>query len=144
MPRQCGSCTACCTTLVIEALDKPAFQRCPNDCSGCAGTGGGCAVYDDRPQACRNFRCLWLDGHLADDQRPDQLGVMFTTTHHDQAGTIPMLVEVEPGASDRPDIREAIQGMCENNWVLVLTEAGGKLHHPRQKRVPLPQLRQAA
>lgn len=154
MPRSCGTCTACCSSLVIEELSKPAFTACAHDCSvgsgGCdavtkasdkaledsekgsgGNSGGGCAIYADRPGSCRSFRCLWLDGHLGDDDRPDQLGVIFTTTFDQQVGTHPLLVEAIPGKAGAPAVEAAIEQLTQKSPVLVLTPAGGTFH-PRR------------
>lgn len=137
MPRSCGPCTACCSALVIEELDKPAFSRCPHEvtqmpteASGSSdqGCGGSCNRYATRPASCSNFRCLWLDGHLTDADRPDRLGVIFTTTTHEQLGTIPMLIEVTPGRSRDTDIGHAVQRLTQKSPVLVLTAESGTLH----------------
>lgn len=122
MPRTCGSCTACCHSLVIEELDKPAFTACGHACAS------GCNAYEQRPGSCRNFRCLWLDGHLAEEDRPDKLGVIFTTAHDERVGPHPMIVEYTPGMADDPAIREAVERLTEKSPVLVLTPAGGTFH----------------
>ena len=147
MPRSCGSCTACCSSLVIEELSKPAFTTCDHDCSsGCgsssnpdaeAGDAGGCAIYHDRPASCRSFRCLWLDGHLGEDDRPDKLGVIFTTTFDEQVGTHPLLVEAVPGRADDPSITAAIEQLREKSPVLVLRPAGGTFHPLKSVATPL-------
>lgn len=53
--RSCGTCTLCCRLPEIEAFSKPADAWCVN----CAA-GQGCAIYEDRPQLCRDFLCLWM------------------------------------------------------------------------------------
>ena len=129
MARSCGPCTACCDALVIPELDKPAFSECPHAiASGDAHCSGGCATYRDRPKSCSNFRCLWLDGHLGDGDRPDELGVIFTTAQHHQLGTLPMLIEVRPGGAATPAVREAIQRLARQSHVIVSTPAGGRIH----------------
>lgn len=126
--RNCGDCTACCHALAIEELDKPGFQKCAyvQSGNGCAG----CGIYDARPDCCRDFQCLWLQGHLAEDDRPDKLGVIFTTTGHPDLGTIPLLIEVDDGAMQRPTIKDAVQRFLTAGPVAVSTPAGGKLIRP--------------
>ena len=125
--RECGTCTACCYGLVVEAIDKPAFQCCRHTV-----TDGGCGNYAKRPSACRNFRCLWLEGHLSEEDRPDRLGVIFTTTQHGQVGTHPLLVEVTAGAAAAANVRAAVRRLTEKTPVLVATAAGGTFH-PRRR-----------
>jgi len=137
--RTCGSCTACCHSLVIEELDKPAFTECAHACgSSCANAAGcdadaeaGCDIYEDRPDSCRGFRCLWLDGHLGEDDRPDRLGVIFTTAFGDDIDVHPLLVEYKPGVASSKVIEDAVDRLTEKTRVLVLTPAGGTLH-PRK------------
>ena len=75
--RSCGSCTACCKVLRIDApeLQKPAGVWCPN----CL-PGKGCGIYDNRPAAiCHDYKCLWLASQiLPETARPEQLKVMFS------------------------------------------------------------------
>lgn len=70
---QCGDCTACCTVLAVTELQKPARRACDHVCCS------GCRIYENRPQECRQFHCLWMRGALGADPalRPDTLGVMF-------------------------------------------------------------------
>ncbi|MEM1027485.1 MAG: hypothetical protein AAGJ38_05325 [Planctomycetota bacterium] len=129
--RACGSCTACCHSLVIEELGKPAFSACAHECEA------GCNAYASRPASCRDFRCLWLDGHLDEKDRPDKLGVIFTTTHDAQVGVHPLIVEAHPGGADRDAVQHAIRRLTEKSPVLVLTPKGGTFH-PRQRHDTTP------
>ncbi|MBV1705047.1 MAG: hypothetical protein KGI57_01685 [Hyphomicrobiales bacterium] len=71
--KACGSCKMCCQVLEIPELDKPAGPDCPN----CAGRNG-CAIYDARPNVCREFECEWLgERSLGPRLRPDLCGVIF-------------------------------------------------------------------
>ena len=69
---ECGSCTACCTTLPIKALDKPINTHCQH----CVG--GGCSIYDSKPQTCTEFECAYIQGsNVPESLRPDKCGVIF-------------------------------------------------------------------
>jgi hypothetical protein len=70
--RDCGSCTVCCTVLLI---DKPEIQKLPGTtCRHCVG--GGCAVYETRPPVCRSYYCAWRTVDIfGEDWRPDMSGV---------------------------------------------------------------------
>ncbi len=122
--RACGTCTACCHGLAIDELDKPGFQTCAHVCDA------GCAIYEQRPDCCRDFQCLWLQGHLGEDDRPDRIGVIFTTTGHPELGTIPLLIEVEDDALQRPRIKDAVKRFLTQAPVAVASAAGGKLLQP--------------
>jgi hypothetical protein len=77
MKRECGPCSACCTSLGVPEIHKAQGQKCQQ-----VKTGGGCEIYSRRPRACRDYQCEWLKGRflLADDERPDLLGVSFDKT----------------------------------------------------------------
>jgi hypothetical protein len=70
--RSCGDCTACCTTLALAALNKPINVRCQHVCTA------GCGIYNDRPEACQNYRCAWHLGLLPEKFRPDQSGIVWS------------------------------------------------------------------
>lgn len=73
--RSCGECSACCTTMAVDEIVKPRDTRCEH-----AMLRGGCSVYETRPEACRHFKCAWLNRDsplLTTSTRPDKLGVVF-------------------------------------------------------------------
>lgn len=85
--RSCGSCSVCCTVLRVDELAKPAGR----DCEHQRGEQG-CGIHASRPTVCRGYHCLWLQGGLEDEERPDQTGG---------------IVDLEPaGAAVRLGIRE--------------------------------------
>ena len=47
---ECSRCGACCVAPDIAALDKPLGLRCPH-----LTAENLCAVYDRRPQVCRDY-----------------------------------------------------------------------------------------
>jgi hypothetical protein len=53
----CGACTACCKSLGIAELDKPALQWCQH-----CDIGKGCTIYQDRPRSCHTYTCLYYQG----------------------------------------------------------------------------------
>jgi hypothetical protein len=64
--RECGACSMCCRVLEIAELEKPKDKWCTH----CKPGQGGCSIYQDRPDVCRNFKCLWLLGKLDDRWQP--------------------------------------------------------------------------
>ena len=67
--RSCGPCSLCCTLLRVDELNK----RAGHDCVHQRGEQG-CGIYETRPQICRSYMCLWRQGGLGDDERPDLTG----------------------------------------------------------------------
>ena len=77
-PNRCGECGMCCQLLAIEALEKPGGPWC-------AHFKDGCSIYEDRPDACRGFRCAWLKAErlapelrLELEWRPGRAGLSCT------------------------------------------------------------------
>lgn len=82
MTRGCGSCTLCCTLMAVQmepvsTIAKPAGVRCSKLC------GKGCSIYEARPDACREWSCLWLHTQTGPTDamdkrlRPDRSGVVL-------------------------------------------------------------------
>lgn len=76
--RACGGCTACCTALFVEALQKQPMETCEH-----VGheVGQGCGIYGSRPTECRAFDCAWRFNlpqlGLRESDRPDKSGVVL-------------------------------------------------------------------
>jgi hypothetical protein len=114
--RRCGPCTACCTIKGIPELAKEPYQNCQHLCAA------GCSVYDQRPSSCREFECLWLQGHISGDERrrPDQLGLMFDVTGEDGAmGQVLVAWETRPGAADEPAAHYLLERMARRVLIIV-------------------------
>ncbi|WP_155499911.1 YkgJ family cysteine cluster protein [Pseudomonas protegens] len=78
-PRSCGSCSACCVSLRINTaeLKKPADVSCKN-----LAEQGGCTIYDERPEVCRNWQCGWLRiDSFKERLRPDKSNVLIRIEH---------------------------------------------------------------
>jgi len=92
--RSCGACTLCCVVLRVDEIGKLGGTPCPKLRADPAD--GGCSIHETRPEICRGYRCLWLQGGLDDDDRPDGLGAVL---------------DVAPvGETYRLEIREAMRG----------------------------------
>lgn len=72
MSRSCESCKACCITMDVHSIKKPAGRACQHLCST------GCMVYERRPGDCREFMCDWLmDEDMPASMRPDRTGAVI-------------------------------------------------------------------
>ena len=91
----CIACQACCTPFEIDELKKPAGVTCPH-------LAHRCTVYENRPTACRKFRCRWLLEEQRPEWRPDKLGLI--QVRHIYGGRCPLFVVyilwVAPGFSE--------------------------------------------
>lgn len=110
LARDCGLCRACCTTQEVEALPGGAgdeFLRKPKDtaCPHLASDPNdkGCTIYADRPQACRDWMCVWRSGSpvLEGSERPDRIGVVLdTVVRKDLPFSFLVAVAADPSAAD--------------------------------------------
>ena len=123
--RDCGPCSACCTSLGVPEIHKPAGQKCQQ-----VKAGGGCEGYSQRPSACRAYKCQWLLGNFARTDRPDLLGVSLDKTE----GIRP---DMFPGDGWAYIAREAVPGgfelaksllteLAHTNVVILIVEVQGK------------------
>ena len=72
--RECGSCTMCCKVYTFPEINKPAGVWCKF-----CNPGKGCKIYDNVPDPCRDFFCLWMtDGTMPDEWRPDRARFVLT------------------------------------------------------------------
>ena len=93
--RVCGECSMCCTVLRVDELEK--LGGVP--CAKLGPEGKGCSIHDVRPQICRSYRCLWLQGRLEDGDRPDRLGAVIDLLS--EGGETRLAIrEAQPGAFD--------------------------------------------
>jgi hypothetical protein len=87
--RQCGGCSACCSTLHVKELGKPEGQRCEHQCDrGCAIHGNG------KPEICKGYLCMWRLGVGEDSDRPDRGGLLL----HPSIGQELCVYELREGA----------------------------------------------
>jgi len=136
--RECGTCTACCTLMAIEELNKPEFTDCAHIC------GSRCAIYEERPKSCADWDCLWLYGYLPDRFRPERSALVFTPqregAHKDLGAHIVGAREVKPSASRMAQGERAIRWFTGKGIsVLVQAESGERWLHPGKGGRPLLQ-----
>jgi Fe-S-cluster containining protein len=78
---KCGTCTLCCTLCAVPELKKPARTDCihilPNT------PEAGCSIYENRPQSCRVYSCVYITTQETEDPlppycRPDKLHIVVS------------------------------------------------------------------
>lgn len=111
--KSCGDCGMCCKLLAIQALDKA-----PN--VWCGHFKRGCSIYADRPPACQNFVCLWLESEKLDDAwRPDKARfIMYTEKDGQRLNVIvdpaqPMAWKREPYYRRIKAMSQRVEDGCE-------------------------------
>lgn len=84
----------------VRSLNKACNIWCPH----C--TKKSCKIYDERPDDCREFNCVWMMTDLPDNLRPDRCGFVLSTTDADDV----IQVNINPDTT-RLDhrLRNAIQ-----------------------------------
>jgi hypothetical protein len=93
--RVCGECTACCTVMGVEEIEKPAGEPCQHICDK------GCAIYGSHPKACQDFLCAWKTGFDEMARRPDKSGLVGDIMREDSPAHPGVIFrEVWPGAFD--------------------------------------------
>lgn len=103
--RSCGPCRACCVTPPIDSPELKKKQHVA--CSHLRVAG--CSIYKTRPDVCRGFNCMWLNGELPRDARPDKLGVIFELRADPENGKRHITArEMTPGAADFPEVQRLI------------------------------------
>ena len=129
--RECGACSLCCTLLRVEPLEKPAGRDCLHQCGE-----AGCAIYSERPEICRRYACLWLQGGLEDDERPDRTGgvVDLETTG---VGVRLGIREAREGAFDASPRLQAIAERYRSEMPVRITDADDVMDPDRPFRVLL-------
>lgn len=76
--RSCGDCTLCCKLLGVRALNKQPFEYCSH-----CNIGSGCKVYQCRPDECKDFNCLWLQGKVDEELKPNSCHVVLADLNQD-------------------------------------------------------------
>lgn len=119
--RRCGSCAACCTGMQIAEIGKEEGERCEHMRGGMKR----CAIYDDRPSACRGYKCAWLAGFGMKGHRPDKIGIFLNGTVHPKYGFQIMQVhEVTKGAAKRGKGARYVEKLREQVVIIVVEPTG--------------------
>jgi len=117
--------------LRVDELKKLGGVSCKHQCEG-----GGCAIHETRPSICRAYKCLWLSGGLADDDRPDSLGAIVDILTVG-AETRVSIQEATPNAFDRSPRLQEIAAQYRDAMPVRIVEHGNFLDPDRPYRVLL-------
>lgn len=129
--RSCGECSACCSVLRVDELAKPAGRDCVHQRST-----GGCGIHVRRPPICRAYHCLWLQGGLEDDERPDRTGGLVDLEAVGAAVQL-SIRELRPGALDAEPVLQAIAERYRSEMPVRVTDTADLEDPDRPFRVLL-------
>lgn len=116
--RHCGECTACCTLLGVPELEKARYTPCEHD------TGKSCGIYEQRPPSCRAFQCIWLQGLVPLEERPDKTGIIWSVTVPKPGKPqYPVAMEVTDGASKVEPALSMILKVTERTPVIIVNSS---------------------
>lgn len=105
MKRECGSCRDCCINVAVAAFNKPARVPCQHlyQIGEPTPACGACKIYDQRPSECAQYTCAWIDGHLPDEMKPCDSGILLEVARIEWPKHLTLLVgfENQPGALDK-------------------------------------------
>lgn len=112
--RECDGCTLCCKVLDIgsEGVVAPPGSWCQH----CDKTGGGCQIYAQRPEECRQFACFWVQrDDVPESLKPSKCRVVIGWAEE------MFQLYVDPG---RP---EAWQQAQVRGWIEAMTRQGAPI-----------------
>lgn len=120
--RSCGECTACCTVLSVQELNKMRHQACEHVCKS------GCEIYEKRPKECKNFKCAWLNDAnidvLNEDDRPDKLGILIWSEFVPNLGQSFFIDELWQDALKTPRAQEIFKRLISTNRPVIEMHQG--------------------
>lgn len=134
MSNECGDCSLCCKLLGIKELDKPKLQWCSH-CS----PGNGCKIYQDRPQSCREFECMWLMGQWHEDFKPSKVRAFFWRPADHPFGAIQC--EVDPDRNWRGGTIEVLARNLSKQGYHIMVRQGEERFFFRGEGKPLPKFK---
>jgi len=102
---------------------KKGHVRCNKLKEGC----GGCSIYANRPQFCRDYMCQWIlrDPILNHRMRPDKCKILVHVKQDELGGQPGLAItEMEPGAFHNKENKRAIgKFMRQKKWSSVVLVA---------------------
>ena len=108
----------------IVEMEKPRGVWCDH-----AVPGQGCAIYDQRPQSCRVFSCLWLlDPALGEEWKPEKSKLVIVPDNDNKATRV-YVDSSSPDAWKREPYHRALLDFMQNGLLegrLLFINVGNK------------------
>lgn len=99
MSIECTRCGACCVAPDIAALGKGLGERCPH-----LTAENLCAVYESRPQICRDYQADWLCERIAAPTLPERVR-NYLAVFDLAPDPVAQIVQIGRPPSPKPDAR---------------------------------------
>lgn len=131
-PRHCGACRECCIHVGVQEFNKPAGKPCDKLCAK------GCSIYEDRPDGCRKFVCVWYQGGFGPNERPNQTGVVCWVARtgimvtDDGEKVLTLFVSHRPGKKLSKKMMSWLKGQSYRFPVIVTPMKG---NHPKHRTI---------
>lgn len=120
--RECGDCTICCTWLVGESYGNS--FGCGKSCKFLEENK--CGIYDDRPEACKNYQCAWSQHLLLEEMRPDKCGIIVSVEKKDNIQYLRSIIFDKNESTDDYVSYLKYWGEKMNTHVLILDVEGNR------------------
>jgi hypothetical protein len=116
----------CCTYLRIATPDGDDWKKPWITCKHCLGRK--CSIYEDRPEPCRAFECLWLaDSFIPKKFRPDKVNAFLVESQEGNAFIVHCSERNKKSlVSGKSRFSKYLLGLASANPVVILTEKGGE------------------
>ena len=97
---------------------KPAGVSCPH------ANATGCRIYGRRPQACVDFRCVWLeDTTWPDLWRPDRSGLLCLKAELEENLAAAAVYEIGADVLQTPTATDLLQNLKQSTALMVIINA---------------------
>ena len=123
--RKCGNCTECCTHIGIAETNSPPGVPCKHICKQ------GCGIYENRPQACADVKCLWLNGEFSVNDRPDKTKMVCWVTTSELIKDRLVVYASHKGKPHKKTLRRLIAASYETPIVLI----PGRGNDPKTRKI---------
>lgn len=126
--RPCGDCMLCCKVMAIKELDKPCDKWCQHAARGLETVHkgadglvqiGGCKIYDERPDVCRGFNCLWKLGVLPEEYKPNKIHAVVWASDENPPVVVVSIDKSFPGVQKSEPVKTLIETMASGYKTLV-------------------------
>lgn len=108
--RPCGDCHACCEGFLVSTSYGNQFGNgisCKFLCNK------ECAIYETRPQVCKNYQCAWSQGIIPNWLKPNKVGVLISVQENNENKQYLKVVEMKPVIEY--DVYKTIKDWCDKN-----------------------------